>query len=174
MPSSKSNPSASTGPLPTELDRSMMHRAIELAKKASALGEVPVGAIVYDTATGEILASAHNTREMHQNPAGHAEFTAIMQACQSIADWRLNHCTLVVTLEPCPMCAGLIINSRVGRLVYGASDPKAGAVRTLYQLCDDPRLNHRCQIISHLEEAQCSQLLKDFFRSLRNRFKSDQ
>ncbi len=174
MTHSKSNPPAPAESPPTELDRSMMHRAIELADKASALGEVPVGAIVYDTTTGQVLASAHNTREMHHNPAGHAEFTAITQACQSIADWRLNHCTLVVTLEPCPMCAGLIVNSRIGRLVYGTSDPKAGAVRSLYQLCDDPRLNHRCQIIPHLEEARCSQQLKDFFRSLRDRPKSDQ
>ncbi len=173
MTHSKSNPSTPAESLPTKLDRLMMRRALELAEEASALGEVPVGAIVYDTATGDILASAHNTREMHQNPAGHAEFTAITQACQSIADWRLNHCTLVVTLEPCPMCAGLIVNSRIGRLVYGASDPKAGAVRTLYQLCDDPRLNHRCQIIPRLEETQCSQQLKDFFRSLRDRSKSN-
>ena len=146
-----------------------MQRAIELADESSAAGEVPVGAIVYDTATGEVLASAHNTREMHNNPAGHAEFSAITQACQSIDDWRLNHCTLVVTLEPCPMCAGLIVNSRIGRLVYGASDPKAGAVRTLYSLCDDPRLNHRSQIISGLEESRCSEQLKKFFRSLRNK-----
>ncbi len=170
----ESTPPTPTESLPTELDRSMMHRAIELADEASALGEVPVGAIVYDTATGEILASAHNTREMHNNPAGHAEFNAIIQACQSIADWRLNHCTLVVTLEPCPMCAGLIVNARIGRLVYGTPDPKAGAVRTLYQLCDDPRLNHRCQIIPNLEQKQCSQQLKDFFRTLRDRPQSDQ
>lgn len=153
---------------PTDLDRSMMQRVIGLADDSSALGEVPVGAIVYDTATGEILASAHNTREMHNNPAGHAEFNAILQACESIDDWRLNHCTLVVTLEPCPMCAGLIVNSRIGRLVYGASDPKAGAVRSLFSLCDDSRLNHRCEIIAGLERDRCSAQLTEFFRSLRD------
>jgi len=147
----------------------MMQRAIELADESAAVGEVPVGAIVYDTASGELIASAHNTREMHNNPAGHAEFSAIIRACQSIDDWRLNHCTLVVTLEPCPMCAGLIVNSRIGRLVYGASDPKAGAVRTLFSLCDDSRLNHRCEIIAGLEQARCSKQLTSFFRSLRNK-----
>ncbi len=154
---------------PTDLDRSMMQRAIALADESSALGEVPVGAIVYDTATGKILASAHNTREMHNNPAGHAEFSAILQACEAIDDWRLNHCTLVVTLEPCPMCAGLIVNARLGRLIYGASDPKAGAVRSLYSLCDDPRLNHRCEIIAGLEQFKCSEQLTSFFRTLRSR-----
>ncbi|MGV6815112.1 MAG: nucleoside deaminase, partial [Phycisphaerales bacterium] len=118
---------------------------------------------------GEILAQAHNTREMHANPAGHAEFSAILDACRTIDDWRLNHCTLVVTLEPCPMCAGLIINARVGRLVFGASDPKAGAVRSLYGLCDDPRLNHRCQIIAGLERERCSTQLTAFFKALRNK-----
>ena len=160
-------------PAPTDLDRSMMQRAIKLADESCAAGEVPVGAIVYETATGKILASAHNTREMHANPAGHAEFSAILDACKAIDDWRLNHCTLVVTLEPCPMCAGLIVNARIGRLVYGASDPKAGAVRTLYSLCDDSRLNHRCEIIEGLEQSICSQQLKSFFRALRNRSASD-
>lgn len=154
---------------PSELDRVMMDSAIELADESACLGEVPVGAIVYDTQTGEILAQAHNTREMHANPAGHAEFSAILDACRTIDDWRLNHCTLVVTLEPCPMCAGLIVNARVGRLVFGASDPKAGAVRSLYGLCDDPRLNHRCQIIAGLEQERCSTQLSAFFKALRNK-----
>lgn len=156
-------------PSPTDLDVQMMSKAIALADEAAARGEVPVGAVVYDTQTGEIIAQAHNTREMHKNPAGHAEFSAIMQACASIDDWRLNHCTLVVTLEPCPMCAGLIVNARVGRLVFGASDPKAGAVRTLYRLCDDPQLNHRCQVIAGVHQAQCSEQLCTFFRTLRKK-----
>ena len=160
------DPQAAQTP-PTAIDHAMMERAIELGEASAAAGEVPVGAIVYETQTGTILAQAHNTREMHNNPAGHAEFSAIMQACASIDDWRLNHCTLVVTLEPCPMCAGLIVNSRVGRVVYGASDPKGGAVRTLFSLCDDPRLNHRCEIIEGLEQARCSQQLTSFFRDLR-------
>jgi tRNA(adenine34) deaminase len=162
-----------TPPEPTNRDRDMMSRAIELAEQSATLGEVPVGAIVYDTQSGEILAQAHNTREMHADPAGHAEFSAITKACKAIGDWRLNHCTLVVTLEPCPMCAGLIVNARVGRVVFGATDPKAGAVRTLYELCDDPRLNHRCQIIAGIENERCSHQLSAFFKSLRTNPKPD-
>lgn len=154
-------------PVPTATDIEMMARAIELAQQSSDAGEVPVGAVVYDTATGEIIAQAHNTREMHNNPAGHAEFSAIMLACEVIGDWRLNHCTLAVTLEPCPMCAGLIVNARVGRLVYGASDPKAGAVRSLFELCDDRRLNHRCAIHAGVLGEQCSEQLSSFFKRLR-------
>ena len=154
-------------PTPTETDIAMMERAIELAQQSADAGEVPVGAIVYDTQTGEIVAQAHNTREMHNNPAGHAEFTAIQGACAAIGDWRLNHCTLVVTLEPCPMCAGLIVNARIGRLVYGASDPKAGAVRSLFELCDDKRLNHRCEIHAGVLGERCAEQLSGFFRALR-------
>ncbi len=154
-------------PQPTETDVAMMRQAIELAQQSADAGEVPVGAIVYDTQTGEIIAQAHNTREMHNNPAGHAEFSAIQNACKAINDWRLNHCTLVVTLEPCPMCAGLIVNARVGRLIYGASDPKAGAVRSLYELCDDTRLNHRCQIHAGVLQDECAQQLSSFFQNLR-------
>jgi len=153
--------------LPTALDRAMMEHAIALADESARAGEVPVGALVYDTHSGEIIARAHNTREMHRNPSGHAEFSAILDACDSIGDWRLNHCTLVVTLEPCPMCAGLIVNARVGRIVFGASDPKAGAVRSLFELCDDDRLNHRCEIHGGVLEDQCSAQLSGFFRDLR-------
>lgn len=160
-------------PQPTERDIAMMHRAIELAQQSADAGEVPVGAIVYDTQTGEIVSQAHNTREMHRNPAGHAEFSAIMQACESIGDWRLNQCTLVVTLEPCPMCAGLIVNARVGRVVYGASDPKAGAVRSLFELCDDRRLNHRCEIHPGVLNDECAAQLSGFFKDLRQQRKSD-
>jgi tRNA(adenine34) deaminase len=158
---------------PTETDIAMMERAIELAQQSADAGEVPVGAIVYDTRTGALIASAHNTREMHSNPAGHAEFSAIRDACAALGDWRLNDCTLVVTLEPCPMCAGLIVNARIGRLVYGASDPKAGAVRSLFELCDDPRLNHRCEIHTGVLGDRCSQQLSTFFRELRVKRKSD-
>ncbi len=161
-------------PEPSERDTEIMRRAIGLAQQSADAGEVPVGAIVYDTGSGEIIAQAHNTREMHNNPAGHAEFSAIMNACEAIGDWRLNHCTLVVTLEPCPMCAGLIVNARVGRLVYGASDPKAGAVRSLFELCDDRRLNHRCVIHPGVLGEQCAQQLSSFFRSLRERRKAEE
>lgn len=160
-------------PQPTTTDIEMMERAIELAQQSADAGEVPVGAIVYNTQTGEIVAQAHNTREMHNNPAGHAEFSAIQSACNSIGDWRLNDCTLVVTLEPCPMCAGLIVNARVGRLIYGASDPKAGAVRSLFELCDDTRLNHRCEIHTGVLGDRCSDQLRTFFRDLRAQRKSN-
>ncbi len=160
-------------PQPTTTDIEMMERAIELAQQSADAGEVPVGAIVYNTQTEEIVAQAHNTREMHNNPAGHAEFSAIQDACNAIGDWRLNECTLVVTLEPCPMCAGLIVNARVGRLVYGASDPKAGAVRSLFELCDDTRLNHRCEIHAGVLGDRCSDQLSTFFRELRANRKSN-
>lgn len=153
---------------PTQTDLTMMRRALALADEASAQGEVPVGAVIYETTTGIVLAEARNTREGARDPSGHAEFTAIQQACKSISDWRLNHCTLVVTLEPCPMCAGLIVNARVGRVVFGASDPKAGAVRSLYELLEDDRLNHRAEVIEAVLADESSDRLKAFFRSLRS------
>jgi tRNA(adenine34) deaminase len=160
-------------PQPTPTDFEMMERAIELAQQSADAGEVPVGAIVYHTQTGAVVAQAHNTREMHNNPAGHAEFSAIQDACAAIGDWRLNDHTLVVTLEPCPMCAGLIVNARVGRLIFGASDPKAGAVRSLFELCDDKRLNHRCAIHAGVLGDRCSEQLSAFFRDLRAKRKAD-
>lgn len=153
-------------PTPTDLD--MMARALDLAHAAAEQGEVPVGAIVYETNTGTILGTGSNSRECNKDPSGHAEFTAIVSACKAINDWRLNHCTLAVTLEPCPMCAGLIVNARIGRVVYGADDPKAGAVRSLYQICTDDRLNHRCSVLPGVMASESSQLLKSFFRQLRD------
>ncbi len=158
------NPSSET---PTKTDLAMMADALKLAEQAAKIGEVPVGAVVYETKTGQILGTGANTREHSRDPSGHAEFIAILQACQSINDWRLNHCTLVVTLEPCPMCAGLIVNARLGRVVYGASDPKAGAVRSLFRLCDDTRLNHRCCVVPSVMGDESSKLLQAFFQALR-------
>jgi tRNA(adenine34) deaminase len=154
---------------PTPTDIAMMDRALELAREAASAGEVPVGAVVYETTTGRILGEGRNTREAACDPAGHAEHTAIRDACRAISDWRLNHCTLVVTLEPCPMCAGLIVNARVGRLVYGADDPKAGACGSLHRITEDPRLNHRVTPIGGVRAAASSRLLKDFFRARRRR-----
>jgi tRNA(adenine34) deaminase len=145
----------------------MMRRAIELAKQAALIGEVPIGAVVYETATGRILGEGSNRREIDHDPAAHAELFAIRAAAQALGDWRLNTCTLVVTLEPCPMCAGLIVNARLGRLVYGCRDPKAGATDSLFHLTSDPRLNHRVEPIGGLLADECSSLLKDFFRRLR-------
>lgn len=155
--------------VPTELDQTMMRRALDLAGEAAAQREVPVGAILYRTATGEILGSGANRRENDRLPHAHAEFTAIVHACEKTGDWRLNDCTLVVTLEPCPMCAGLIVNSRVGRVVFAATDPKAGAVTTLMNLLSDPRLNHRpTQIVQGLMADEAAALLREFFRQLRS------
>jgi tRNA(adenine34) deaminase len=156
-------------PQPTEQDLAMMRRALELAQGAGAAGEVPVGAVVYETESGTILGEGANTRERDKDPTGHAEHNAIELACARLGDWRLNHCSLAVTLEPCPMCAGLIVNARVGRLVYGADDPKAGAVRSLHRLCDDERLNHRCTIVPGVLSDESADLLRSFFSTLRTR-----
>jgi len=154
-------------PTPTEADRVMMTRALARAADAAALGEVPVGAVVYETATGRVLAEAANRREADADPSAHAEFIAVREACRAIGDWRLNHCSLAVTLEPCPMCAGLLVNARVGRVVYGADDPKAGAARTLYTILTDPRLNHACEVVPGVMAEECGEILRVFFRGLR-------
>ena len=109
----------------TDRDRAMMRRALELADEAASMGETPVGAVVFETATGRVLGEGANRRETDRDPSAHAEHLAIVRAARALGDWRLNACTLCVTLEPCPMCAGLIVNARVGRVVYGADDPKA-------------------------------------------------
>lgn len=145
----------------------MMDRALELAQHAAEIGEVPVGCVVYDTNTGEILGEGFNRRETDQDPIAHAEMIAITQAAKRIGSWRLNSCTLVVTLEPCIMCAGACVNSRVGRVVFGATDPKAGGAHSLYKLLEDPRLNHRAETHSGLRADSSAELLRDFFRKLR-------
>lgn len=156
-----------TGEIPESPDAPMMRRALELARQAAGLGEVPVGAVVYETATGLVLGEAYNRREVDKDPAAHAEFIAIEAAARRLNDRRLNACTLVVTLEPCAMCAGLIVNARVGRVVYGAEDPKAGAVTSLYRLLDDARLNHRPVVVGGVLAEECGALLKEFFARLR-------
>ena len=149
-------------------DTAMMRRALELARDAASIGEVPVGAVVYESDSGRVLAEAHNRREVDADPSAHAEHLAIVRACRMIGDWRLNHCSLAVTLEPCPMCAGLIVNARLGRLVYGATDPKAGAVDTLYQLTRDQRLNHRVEPVAGVLAEESAALLRAFFKQLRD------
>jgi tRNA(Arg) A34 adenosine deaminase TadA len=151
------------------LDEQMMRRALELARDAAACGEVPVGAVVYRTATGEVLGEGHNRRETDKDPSAHAEHIAMVRASATLNDWRLNECTLVVTLEPCAMCAGLIVNARVGRVVYGATDPKAGAMGSLMNLTEDARLNHRVTPIRGVLAEECGAVLKEFFRGLRKR-----
>lgn len=161
--------SEARGERASETDVRMMGRALELARYAASMGEAPVGAVVYETGSGRVVGEGSNRREIDNDPAAHAEHIAIRAAAQRNGDWRLNHCTLVVTLEPCPMCAGLIVNARVGRLVYGAADPKAGAVETLYEITTDERLNHRVEVIAGVMADECSRGLTEFFRDLRRR-----
>jgi tRNA(adenine34) deaminase len=159
-------------PLPsdaTDLDTRMMRRALEQARIAADKGEVPVGAVAYRGE--EVLAEAHNERELAQDPTGHAEMLAMRAAAKRLGTWRLDGCTLAVTLEPCPMCAGAMVNARLGRLVYGAADPKMGSVDTLYQLCDDPRFNHRLVVVRGVLAEACGEVLKDFFRARRGAVK---
>jgi tRNA(adenine34) deaminase len=146
-------------------DREMMGRAIELAREAMTLGEVPVGAVV--TRRGRVIAEAFNLRETLEDPTAHAERLALTLAGRALGSWRLDECTLYVTLEPCPMCAGAIVQARLGRLVYGADDPKAGACRSLYRIADDPRLNHRAWIEQGLLKDECGAILSEFFRGKR-------
>jgi len=147
-------------------DQAMLE-AIAQARVAGAAGDVPIGCVIVHDPTGEIIATGYNRREIDHDPTAHAEIIALRTAGAQRGHWRLVDCTLYVTLEPCPMCAGAIVNSRLPRLVYGCADPKAGAVRTLFQLCDDPRLNHRVQITSGLMAAECAALLTDFFKAQR-------
>jgi tRNA(Arg) A34 adenosine deaminase TadA len=165
----RARPRVSLAPRATTTDLEMMKRALALAEQAAAIGEVPVGAVVYRTATGEVLSQAHNRREIDADPSAHAEFLAMRDAARVIGDWRLSGCTVVVTLEPCAMCAGMIVNARPDRVVYGAADPKAGAVRTLFRLADDERLNHRAQIVTDVMGEECSAMLRAFFKALRAR-----
>lgn len=151
----------------TAADVSAMRRALDLARAAAQRGDVPVGAVVYETATGRILGEGANRREADHDPSAHAELIAVRAAASSIGDWRLDRCTLVVTLEPCAMCAGLIVNARLGRLVFGALDPKAGAVRSLFRLTTDPRLNHRVEPIGGVLADESAHLLREFFRQRR-------
>ena len=142
-----------------------MRLALAEAEQAAAEDEVPVGAVIVHQQ--RVIASAHNQRESLRDPTAHAEMIAITQAAQALASWRLEDCWLYVTLEPCPMCAGAIVQARIPWVVYGAADPKAGAVESLYRLLGDARLNHRCQTISGLLAEPCGALLAQFFRAKR-------
>jgi tRNA(adenine34) deaminase len=148
-------------------DESLMRDAIGLAGEAASIGEVPIGCVVFDDAAGEVIGRGYNRREADRDPTAHAEVLALRAAAARRGHWRLTGCTLVVTLEPCPMCAGAIVNARVGRVVYGCDDPKAGAARTLYRVCDDPRLNHRAAVQGGVLADECAALLRDFFKAQR-------
>lgn len=152
-----------------EQDIYFMNLAIEEAKKAEALQEVPIGAVV--VLNGEVISRAHNLREMEQRSIAHAELLAIDEACKKLGTWRLEDATLYVTLEPCPMCAGAIVLSRVKRVVYGASDPKGGCAGTLMNLLTEERFNHQSEVEAGVLEEECGALLTNFFRELRKKRK---
>ena len=147
------------------VDLLMMDRAIRLADDAAKRDEVPVGAVIYRGR--EIIAEASNNREATKDPTGHAEMVALRLAGEKLGSWRLTGCSMAVTLEPCPMCAGALVNGRLDRLVYGAYDAKAGACDSLYAIPTDDRLNHRVEMIGGVQEERCVQLLRDFFRRRR-------
>ncbi len=142
-----------------------MEIALAEAQQALREDEVPIGAVIVHQ--GRVIASAHNQREALGDPTAHAEMIAITQAAGALGSWRLDGCTLYVTLEPCPMCAGAVLQARIATLVYGAADPKAGAVDTLYQLLRDPRLNHRVETLSGVLADRCGTLLSGFFQQQR-------
>jgi tRNA(adenine34) deaminase len=146
-----------------------MKEALHEAKKAEAIGEVPIGAVIVKD--GEIIARGHNLRETHQDPTAHAELIAIQRAAQKLGTWRLIDCILYVTLEPCPMCAGSIILSRISTVVYATQDPKAGCAGTLMNLLQDPRFNHQTELITGILQEECSTILSNFFRMLRQKKK---
>lgn len=147
-------------------DERYMQFALEQARAAYRIGEVPIGAVIISG--GEVFACGHNLRETTDDPTAHAEVIAIRRAAERLGHWRLSGMTLYVTIEPCPMCAGSLVNARVDRLVYGAADPKAGAAGTLMNLLQDERLNHRVSVTGGILEAECAELMRQFFQERRH------
>ncbi len=148
-----------------------MHLAIKQAEIAEENGDVPIGAVIVHQ--NQIIAKAYNQREQLKDPTAHAEIIALTQAAAAMESWRLNDCTIYVTLEPCPMCAGALVLARIDRLVYGCDDPKTGAVKSLYNIVQDDRLNHRLEVTSGVLADECSALLQDFFSHRRNENKNE-
>lgn len=168
MPASEPAPGASTdgGDRAAQLsDEEAMRLALGEARAAARHADVPIGALVL--AGGEVVALRHNERELTGDPTAHAEVLALRDASARLGRWRLSECTVVVTLEPCAMCAGALVAARVGRLVFGAPDPKAGACGSLYNLCADPRLNHELPVFPGVLAGECGALLVDFFAERR-------
>lgn len=143
-----------------------MHRAMDLAKFAAQQGEVPVGAVVV-TGAGQVVGQGYNQMEQRQDATAHAEILALQQAAAALGRWRLQDCTLYVTLEPCPMCAGAMVQAQLGALVFGAPDNRAGAAGSLFNVTDTPLLNHRLKVTGGILEEPCAQLLRDFFQAKR-------
>ncbi|MBR6533624.1 MAG: nucleoside deaminase [Clostridia bacterium] len=146
------------------MDRKFMELALEEARIAASEGEVPVGAVIVKD--GEVIAKSHNKREQKQNALSHAEIEAINSACKKLGSWRLDECEMYVTLEPCPMCTGAIINSRIKTVVFGAFDKTAGCMDSVINLCDYP-LGHKVEVYAGICEDECQQVLKEFFKELR-------
>jgi tRNA(adenine34) deaminase len=142
-----------------------MRLALAAARQAASRGEIPVGAVI--VSAGQVIATAYNDREERQTPLGHAEITAIQLAAQYLGSWRLDNAELYVTLEPCIMCAGAILQARISRLIFGCRDPKAGAIESLYRLCEDQRLNHQLPVTAGVLANESAALLRDFFARLR-------
>lgn len=151
---------------PRNEDVQAMALALDEARAALATGDVPVGAVVLDAA-GNVIARGRNVREAQQDPSGHAEIVALRAAAAALGSWRLDGCTLVVTLEPCTMCAGAIVGARIARLVFGAVDDKAGAVGSLWDVVRDRRLNHRPEVVAGVAAAECAALMTSFFKEQR-------
>jgi tRNA(adenine34) deaminase len=149
----------------TEEDEQFMRLAVESAKIAEENGDVPIGAVIIHK--NQIIAKAYNQREQLQDPTAHAEVIALTQAAAALENWHLNGCTMYVTLEPCPMCAGALVLARIDRLVYGCDDPKTGGVKSLYNIVTDGRLNHRLEVTSGVLADECSQILQEFFETRR-------
>lgn len=154
-----------------ERDERFMQLAIKEAKKAEAIGEVPIGCVIVKG--DQVIATGHNRRETDRLAAAHAEMIAIETANETLENWRLEDCELYVTLEPCPMCAGAIVLSRVKRVIFGAHDPKGGCCGTLMNLVQDERFNHQAEVTENVLAEECGQLLTDFFRALRERKKQE-
>ncbi|MBS1325126.1 MULTISPECIES: tRNA adenosine(34) deaminase TadA [Porcipelethomonas] len=152
-------------------DEAYMQIALELARQAYEINEVPVGAIVVKKSTGKIIGKGYNRREIDKNPLAHAEIAAIKQAAETLGGWRLLDCDIYVTLEPCPMCCGAIINSRIERVIFGAFDSKSGSVESIINMFDLP-FNHKPKIVSGIMQKECSEILSDFFTELRKRLKN--
>ena len=148
-----------------EADERFMRLALDEASRAAEEGEVPIGAVV--VCGGKVISSAHNRRELDHDPSAHAEFRAMTEAAQKLGRWRLSGCTVYVTLEPCLMCAGLMVNARIDRCVYGAPDPKGGALGTLFDVSHDRRLNHEFAVTSGVLEDECASVLREFFQARR-------
>ncbi len=151
-------------------DRDYMALALEEARKAFDLGEVPIGAVL--VCEGQVVSRGHNLREIWHDATAHAEMVVIQDACRKLERWRLSGTTLYVTIEPCPMCAGALVNSRVDRLVYGSPDSKAGAVESLFNVVQHEKLNHRLEVTAGVMEEECAAIMKEFFRERRRQKKA--